>query len=145
MVREQGMNLFYESVEKRRLCCAVRKLEPLDRALADLDAWIAGLRREQSMTRTGAELVEIDRAHGNRIKLNPLVHWTKDEVWDYVRRNHVPVNALHAKGYPSVGCAPCSRAITQDQHERAGRWWWERAETRECGIHTPYESEGSGI
>jgi phosphoadenosine phosphosulfate reductase len=145
MVREQGMNLFYESVEKRRLCCAIRKVEPLERALAELDAWIAGLRRDQSVTRTDAELVEVDRAHGNRIKLNPLVHWTKDEVWSYVRQNHVPVNALHVKGYPSVGCAPCSRAIQEGEDERAGRWWWEQAETRECGLHAPYESEGSGI
>jgi thioredoxin-dependent adenylylsulfate APS reductase len=145
MVREHGMNLFYESVENRRQCCAVRKVEPLERALTELDAWIAGLRREQSVTRTDAENVEIDTAHGDRIKLNPLVHWTKDEVWRYVRSNDVPVNALHAQGYPSIGCAPCSRAISKGEDERAGRWWWEQAENRECGIHLPYESEGSGI
>jgi phosphoadenosine phosphosulfate reductase len=145
MVREQGMNLFYESVENRRLCCSIRKVEPLQRALADLDAWIAGLRREQSVTRTEAECVEIDRAHGDRIKLNPLVNWAKVDVWSYIRRNSVPVNALHAKGYPSVGCTPCSRAIGPEEDERAGRWWWEKAESRECGIHTAYESEGSGI
>ena len=145
MVRERGMNLFYESVGNRRLCCAVRKVEPLERALKDLDAWIAGLRREQSVTRAEAEVVEIDTAHGDRIKLNPLVNWTREEVWSYVHRHDLVVNALHARGYPSVGCAPCSRPIGEAEDERAGRWWWEQAETRECGIHAPGEEEGSGI
>jgi thioredoxin-dependent adenylylsulfate APS reductase len=145
MVREKGLNLFYESVENRKLCCFVRKVEPLERALADLDAWIAGLRPEQSVTREAVRAVEIDDVHGGRIKLNPLVSWSKDDVHKYVREHHVPVNALHAQGYPSVGCAPCSRAIQPGEDERAGRWWWENAETRECGIHTGYEQEGSGI
>jgi thioredoxin-dependent adenylylsulfate APS reductase len=145
MVRERGMNLFYESVENRRLCCAIRKVEPFERALAGLDAWIAGLRRDQGVTRADVDLVEIDTAHEDRIKLNPLALWSHDAVWQYVRSHHVPVNALHAAGYPSVGCAPCSRAIREGEDERAGRWWWERAESRECGIHTGYESEGSGI
>lgn len=145
MVREHGLNLFYESVEKRRLCCFVRKVEPLDRALADLDAWIAGLRPDQAATRSGVKAVEIDDVHGGRIKLNPLVTWTRDDVRKYVREHHVPVNALHAEGYPSVGCAPCSRAIEEGEDERAGRWWWENADSRECGIHTGYEADGSGI
>ncbi|HXZ85613.1 MAG TPA: phosphoadenylyl-sulfate reductase [Myxococcota bacterium] len=145
MVRTHGMNLFYESVEKRKLCCAVRKVEPLQRALADLDAWISGLRPEQSVTRQDVTAVEIDLVHEGRIKLNPLATWTKDDVWAYVRKHAVPVNALHAKGYPSVGCAPCSRAIREGEDERAGRWWWEQPENRECGIHTGYEEEGSGI
>ena len=145
MVRQRGMNLFYESVENRRLCCGIRKVEPLERALADLDAWISGLRRDHSAERSEAELIEIDGVHGDRIKLNPLVQWTKDEVWKYVRQNHVPVNALHAKGYPSVGCAPCTRAVREGEDERDGRWWWEQDSDRECGIHTGYESEGSGI
>ena len=145
MVRTHGMNLFYDSVEKRKLCCGVRKVEPLQRALADLDAWISGLRPEQSVTRTEVTAVEIDEVHDGRIKLNPLARWTKDDVWAYVRKHAVPVNALHAKGYPSVGCAPCSRAIREGEDERAGRWWWEQPENRECGIHTGYEEEGSGI
>jgi thioredoxin-dependent adenylylsulfate APS reductase len=145
MVREHGLNLFYESVEKRKLCCYMRKVEPLERALAELDAWIAGLRPEQGVTRERVKAVEIDDVHGGRVKLNPLATWSKDDVWKYARERHVPVNALHAEGYPSVGCAPCSRAIKEDEDERAGRWWWESAQNRECGIHTGYESEGSGI
>ena len=145
MVRQFGMNLFYESEEKRKLCCGVRKVEPLERALSGLDAWISGLRPEQSVTRANVSAVEIDDLHGGRVKLNPLAAWTKDDVWAYVRQHAVPVNALHAQGYPSVGCAPCSRAIREGEAERAGRWWWERPENRECGIHTGYEEEGSGI
>jgi thioredoxin-dependent adenylylsulfate APS reductase len=145
IVREHGLNLFYESVEKRRLCCHVRKVEPLERALAELDAWIAGLRPDQSVTRERVRAVEVDDVHGGRIKLNPLVSWTKEDVLKYVSEHHVPVNALHAEGYPSVGCAPCSRAIQPGDDERSGRWWWENAETRECGIHTGYEDQGSGI
>lgn len=145
MVRAHGANLFYESPEKRKLCCGIRKVEPLERALADLDAWISGLRVEQGVTRADVAAVEIDDVHGGRLKLNPLAGWTHDDVWGYVRKHAVPVNALHAKGYPSVGCAPCSRAIRPGEDERAGRWWWERPENRECGIHTGYEAEGSGI
>ena len=145
MVRQFGMNLFYESEEKRKLCCGVRKVEPLERALSGFDAWISGLRPEQSVTRANVSAVEIDDVHGGRVKLNPLATWTKDDVWSYVRKHAVPVNALHAQGYPSVGCAPCSRAIREGEDERAGRWWWERPENRECGIHTGYEEEGSGI
>jgi len=145
MVRERGMNLFYESVESRRLCCNIRKVEPLERALAGLDAWIAGLRPDQGVTRGSVRSAEIDEVHGGRIKLNPLATWSRDDVWRYVRQHGVPVNALHAQGFPSVGCAPCSRAIQPDEDERAGRWWWESAETRECGIHTGYEKDGSGI
>ncbi len=145
MVRQHGLNLFYETEEKRKLCCAVRKVEPLERALGPLDAWISGLRPEQSVTRAEVSTVEIDEVHGGRVKLNPLAAWTKDEVWAYVKKHAVPINALHAQGYPSVGCAPCSRAIREGEDERAGRWWWERPENRECGIHTGYEEEGSGI
>jgi thioredoxin-dependent adenylylsulfate APS reductase len=145
MVREHGLNLFYESVEKRQLCCQIRKVEPLDRALEDLDAWIAGLRPDQSVTRTEVRAVEIDDVHGGRIKLNPLVSWSRDDVMSYVQANSVPVNSLHAAGYPSVGCAPCSRPVQEGEDDRAGRWWWENPETRECGIHTGYEAEGSGI
>ena len=145
MVRSRGMNLFYESVDNRRLCCGIRKVEPLARALDGLEAWISGLRRDHSAERADADLIEVDSVHGDRIKLNPLVHWSKDEVWSYVRENSVPVNALHAQGYPSVGCAPCTRAIQKGEDERAGRWWWEQDTGSECGIHTGYETEGSGI
>lgn len=145
MVQGNGLNLFYESAEQRKLCCYTRKVEPLERALADLDAWIAGLRPDQATTRQQVKAVEIDDVHGDRIKLNPLVGWTRGDVWKYVKEHHVPVNALHAEGYPSVGCAPCSRAIKEGEDERAGRWWWENEESRECGIHTGYETEGSGI
>jgi phosphoadenosine phosphosulfate reductase len=145
MVRKQGMNLFYESIEQRRLCCNLRKVEPLARALADLDAWITGLRPDQGVTRSEVRAVEVDPVHGDRIKLNPLATWTKDDVLAYVKQHGVPVNALHAQGYPSVGCAPCTRAVQPGEDERAGRWWWENPETRECGIHVSYEGDGSGI
>ena len=145
MVREHGLNLFYESVENRRLCCGVRKVEPLGRALVDLDAWIAGLRREQGVTRAEVHTVEIDQVHEDRIKLNPLAHWSRADVWSYVQTNNIPVNVLHTKGYPSIGCAPCSRAVPEGEDERSGRWWWEHAESRECGIHVDYEEQGSGI
>jgi phosphoadenylyl-sulfate reductase (thioredoxin) len=145
MVRAHGTNLFYESVDKRKLCCAIRKVEPFERALGGLDAWISGLRPEQSVTRERVCSVEIDHIHGGRIKLNPLATWTAARVAEYVVAHSVPVNALHARGYPSVGCAPCSRAIAEGEPERAGRWWWEQPEHRECGIHVGYEDQGSGI
>jgi thioredoxin-dependent adenylylsulfate APS reductase len=145
MVRQHGMNLFYESVEKRQLCCRIRKVEPLRRYLADLDAWVAGLRREQNVTREDTRKVHLDASHGGIVKINPLADWTHDDVWRYVREHEVPVNRLHAAGYPSVGCDPCSRAIQPGDDLRAGRWWWEAADTRECGIHVGEEKEGSGI
>ena len=147
MVRQHGQNLFYESVDKRQLCCRVRKVEPMRRyfATAGVDAWIAGLRREQNVTRSDAAKVEIDDVHGGIVKINPLVDWTHEQVWDYVRDHNVPVNRLHKQGYPSVGCDPCSRAIQPGEDVRAGRWWWENPETKECGIHVEEESHGSGI
>ena len=143
LVAAKGLYSFYRDGHKE--CCGVRKVEPLQRALADLDAWISGLRPEQSVTRSEVTAVEIDQVHEGRVKLNPLAKWNKDDVWAYVRKHAVPVNALHAKGYPSVGCAPCSRAIREGEDDRAGRWWWEQPENRECGIHTGYEEKGSGI
>jgi thioredoxin-dependent adenylylsulfate APS reductase len=145
MVREHGLNLFYESVEKRQLCCRLRKVEPLRRHLADLDAWVAGLRRDQGVTRGEVKKVELDPVHPGVVKVSPIADWTSDEVWKYVRTHNVPVNRLHAQGYPSVGCDPCSRAIAEGDDPRAGRWWWESAETKECGIHVGEEAEGSGI
>jgi phosphoadenosine phosphosulfate reductase len=147
MVRRGGQNLFYESVENRQLCCRIRKVEPMRRyfATAGLDAWVAGLRRGQGVTREDAARVEIDEQHGGLVKINPLVDWTHEQVWDYVREHNVPVNRLHKQGYPSVGCDPCSRAIQPGEDIRAGRWWWENPETKECGIHVEEESHGSGI
>lgn len=134
MVAEHGMNLFYASVENRKLCCGVRKMEPLRRALSGLEAWITGLRREQSVTRTDVHKMEWDDAN-RLVKINPLVDWSHEDVWTYLRENNVPYNALHDRGYPSIGCAPCTRAIQPGEHERAGRWWWEHPETKECGLH----------
>jgi phosphoadenosine phosphosulfate reductase len=135
MVREKGMNLFYESVAHRRLCCSVRKVEPLMRALDGLDAWITGLRREQSVTRTEVKKVEIDEAHGNRVKINPLADWSNEQVWNYVKKNNVAFNPLYNKGYTSIGCEPCTRPIKPGEDVRAGRWWWESPDQKECGLH----------
>ncbi|MDR1381635.1 MAG: phosphoadenylyl-sulfate reductase [Tannerella sp.] len=133
-VRTNGINAFYESVEKRRECCRIRKLEPLERALSTLDAWICGLRQDQSVTRTGVQIVEWDDTNG-LLKVNPLAHCSEQEVWDYVRTNRVPRNALHDRGYPSIGCCPCTRPVTPGEDVRSGRWWWETPEHRECGLH----------
>lgn len=135
MVRMQGLNCFYRSVELRKLCCNIRKVEPLRRALDGLDAWLTGLRRSQAVTRGGLEKVELDHDHGGIVKLNPLADWTDQEVWDYIRHHQVPYNRLHDRGYPSIGCAPCTRAVHPGEGIRAGRWWWENPETKECGLH----------
>ncbi len=136
MVREHGVNLFYRSVENRKLCCGVRKVEPLGRALRGLEAWITGLRREQAVSRARVGKVEIDAEHGGIIKVNPLGDWTWAEVWGYIRARHVPYNALHDRGYPSIGCAPCTRAVRPGEDPRAGRWWWEQdPAAKECGLH----------
>ncbi len=143
MVRDSGLNLFYESVEKRELCCRVRKVEPLNRFLSGLDAWVTGLRRDQSRLREKTPKIEIDRAHAGIAKLNPIADWSHEQVLDYVREHEVPINRLHAEGYPSVGCEPCSRAIGPGDDLRSGRWWWENSDLKECGIHL--EEKGSGI
>ena len=135
MVRSHGLNLFYSSVEMRKLCCGIRKVEPLNRALKDLNAWMTGLRREQAVTRGEVRKVELDKDHGNILKINPLVDWTYDQVWKYIRRNSLPYNLLHDQGYPSIGCAPCTRAVKPGEDLRAGRWWWEIPDTKECGLH----------
>ena len=134
MVSTEGVNLFYESIEKRKHCCRVRKLEPLKRAFQGLDVWICGLRREQSVTRHDMKLIEWDEAN-NLIKINPLINWTETEVWNYIKKNNVPYNVLHDKGFPSIGCQPCTRAIQSGEDVRAGRWWWESPDHRECGLH----------
>ncbi len=135
MVRKYGPNLFFKSVELRKLCCHIRKVNPLRRALSNLSAWICGLRREQSITRSGIEKVELDTANGGIWKINPLADWTSAQVWDYIKKNSVPYNSLHDKGYPSIGCLPCTRAVKPGEDIRAGRWWWESPEHKECGLH----------
>ncbi len=134
MVNAKGMNLFYESVENRKECCGVRKVEGLRRVLSTCDAWITGLRREQSVTRGEIKMVEQDQAHGI-LKINPLVDWHTQQVWDYIKKYNVPYNKLHDQGFPSIGCAPCTRAIKPGEDLRAGRWWWENPEHKECGLH----------
>jgi len=135
MVGKYGPNLFYQSTDLRKLCCNVRKVEPLTRALSNLSAWICGLRREQAVTRTGVEKVEVDGAHNSIVKINPLADWTEEQVWAYIKENDVPYNALHEQNFPSIGCAPCTRAIKPGEDIRAGRWWWEEPEQKECGLH----------
>lgn len=134
MVNKKGINLFYHSVANRKECCDIRKIRPLKRAFAGLDAWICGLRRDQSVTRSDMQLVEWDEANG-LIKINPLIDWSEEDVWKYARENNVPYNILHDKGFPSIGCQPCTRAIEPGEDVRAGRWWWENPETKECGLH----------
>ncbi|MBN2237167.1 MAG: phosphoadenylyl-sulfate reductase [Bacteroidales bacterium] len=134
MVNKKGINLFFESIENRKLCCHIRKIEPLKRAFKDLDVWICGLRRDQSVTRTDVQVVEWDEANG-LIKLNPIADWSEEQVWDYIKENKVPYNRLHDQGFPSVGCQPCTRAIQEGEDTRAGRWWWENPDTKECGLH----------
>ncbi|MFI3295509.1 MAG: phosphoadenylyl-sulfate reductase [Rikenellaceae bacterium] len=134
MVSEHGVNLFYESIELRRECCHIRKLEPLKRAFEGLKVWICGLRHEQSVTRSDNQMVEWDSQNGI-LKINPLINWSEAEVRDYVLQNQVPYNVLHDKGFPSIGCQPCTRAVREGEDLRAGRWWWENPEQRECGLH----------
>ena len=129
-----GPNLFYDSVDFRKLCCNVRKVEPLKRKLSQLDAWICGLRREQSVTRGDLDVIEWDEANG-LIKINPLANWTTEQIWEYIHKYNVPYNKLHDEGFPSIGCAPCTRAIRDGEDIRAGRWWWELPEHKECGLH----------
>ncbi|HAV35618.1 MAG TPA: phosphoadenylyl-sulfate reductase [Massilia sp.] len=133
-VAANGLNAFYDSVEMRRECCRVRKVEPLGRALLGNKAWITGQRRAQSATRSDLRVEEDDPAHF-MTKFNPLADWSEEEVWEYIRTNNVPYNALHDRGYPSIGCEPCTRAIQPGEDVRAGRWWWENPESKECGLH----------
>lgn len=135
MLRNRGMNLMYESVENRKLCCEIRKVYPLNRALKNLSGWITGLRREQTLTRSGINKIEADPIHGNIIKLNPLAEWDNDMVWSYIKKYNVPYNKLHDKGYPSIGCEPCTRAVAPNEDPRSGRWWWEISTNKECGLH----------
>jgi phosphoadenosine phosphosulfate reductase len=133
-VAQNGVNAFYDSVEMRRECCRIRKVEPLGRALAGNKAWVTGQRRAQSSTRAELAVQEDDPAHG-MTKFNPLADWSEDDVWNYIRANKVPYNALHDQGFPSIGCAPCTRAVQPGEDVRAGRWWWENPDSKECGLH----------
>lgn len=135
MLRTKGQNSFYDSIDNRKECCNIRKIEPLQRALGTADAWVTGLRRGQSVTRLEAPSVELDMANDGLVKFNPLARWSEEDVWAYIRENDVPYNILHDCGYPSIGCAPCTRAINPDEDLRAGRWWWESPDSRECGLH----------
>ena len=137
MTKEKGVNLFYECIENRKLCCHIRKIDPLKRAFKDLEVWICGLRKEQSITRKEINLIEWD-CDNNLIKVNPLLYWTEDKVWNYIRNNDVPYNKLHDRNYPSIGCKPCTRAVMQSEDIRAGRWWWEKPENKECGLHVKH-------
>ncbi len=142
MVREKGMNHFYETLENRRLCCRIRKVEPMQRYLRDFDAYVTGLRRDQSVTRRDTPKIELDVGNGGLVKINPIADWTHERVMEYVGEQRVPINRLHSKGYPSVGCEPCTRAIGLGDDPRAGRWWWENEDTRECGLHPSDEQSG---
>lgn len=133
-VEQNGLNAFYNSVEMRRECCRIRKVEPLGRALAGNKAWVTGQRRAQSTTRAELHVQEDDAAHA-MTKFNPLADWSEEDVWAYIRANDVPYNALHDQGYPSIGCEPCTRAIQPGEDVRAGRWWWENPDSKECGLH----------
>ncbi len=133
-VTRNGLNAFYDSVDMRRECCRIRKVEPLGRALAGKQAWVTGQRRAQSSTRSELAVQELDTAHG-MTKFNPLADWSEEDVWNYIRSNNVPYNALHDQGFPSIGCAPCTRAVQPGEDVRAGRWWWENPDSKECGLH----------
>jgi phosphoadenosine phosphosulfate reductase len=133
--REKGLFSFRESLENRHECCHIRKVEPLGRALKGLAGWVTGLRREQSVTRTDLAPIERDEANGGILKINPLLEWTEAEVWAYAEKRNIPTNRLHRQGYPSIGCAPCTRPVAPGEHPRAGRWWWENPEHKECGLH----------
>lgn len=134
LIKEKGSFSFYDSIENRKECCNIRKTKPLKTILGTVDAWITGLRKQQSVTRTDLSLFEYDEVH-QILKVNPLLNWTYDEVFKEVKENKIPYNILHEKGYPSIGCEPCTRAITKGEDDRAGRWWWESPDQKECGIH----------
>ena len=141
MIAAHGSNLFYSSVERRRLCCELRKSRPLARALSRYDAWITGLRREQAATRANTPVLAVDSQHGGIAKIAPLAAWSKAEVWNYIRSHGLPYHSLYDEGYTSIGCAPCTRATAPGEDERAGRWWWELNQIKECGLHLSSSGE----
>jgi phosphoadenosine phosphosulfate reductase len=149
LISEKGLFSFRESLENRKECCYIRKVEPLQRALAGFSAWTTGMRREQNDTRARQEPIEIDTVNGGLFKINPLTFWSERQVWEYAERRALPINRLHRQGYPSIGCAPCTRAVEPGEHHRAGRWWWEGPGHKECGLHQRSEptvnGSGAGI
>jgi phosphoadenosine phosphosulfate reductase len=142
--REKGLYSFRSGVAERKECCGIRKVEPLMRALAGLDAWVTGLRREQSVTRARVHRIEFDDIRIGLVKINPLVDWSAAQVWDYIREHDVPYHVLHDQGFPSIGCSPCTRSVAPGENERAGRWWWEKPADKECGIHMSCGSGNGG-
>ena len=134
MVANHGINLFYDGVEKRKMCCGIRKVAQLPRAFEGVEAWICGLRKDQSVSRFFNSMVEWDENNG-LVKINPLINWSEKEVWAYIRKHNIPYNLLHDRGFPSIGCEPCTRAIEPGEDIRAGRWWWENEVHKECGLH----------
>lgn len=140
MVTEKGINLFYKGVENRVLCCQIRKTNPLNKYLKTLDGWITAIRRDQIESRATAKKFEIDTIHDGILKVNPIVDWTEEMVWDYIKSYNVPYNKLYDKGYQSIGCEPCTRAVKEGEDPRSGRWWWESDSNKECGIHFDYNS-----
>ncbi len=138
MVRVNGLNLFYNSIGNRKLCCGIRKVHPLNRILSTLDGWITGLRADQTEVRSAANRLEIDEQHNGIIKINPIIDWTWEKTWDYIKTNNIPYNKLHDKGFPSIGCEPCTRSIKAGEPLRAGRWWWESDNQKECGLHADH-------
>lgn len=135
MVESKGINLFYESIENRKLCCQVRKINPMEKVLPEYQAWVCGLRKEQSVTRNALEKIDQDPSHPHMLKISPLADWSLEQVKAYVQKQGIPYNSLFDQGYKSIGCAPCSRAVQDGQDERAGRWWWENPDQKECGLH----------
>jgi thioredoxin-dependent adenylylsulfate APS reductase len=142
MVTQRGINLFYQDVTSRLVCCQIRKVRPLLKALRGLNAWITGLRREQWASRVNIRKIELDHDHGAIVKLNPLADWTEAEVWDYIETHNLPQHPLHEKGYVSIGCAPCTRPVRLGEDPRVGRWWWEKDAPKECGMHCSIETGG---
>jgi phosphoadenosine phosphosulfate reductase len=137
-VGANGVNGFRDGIDQRRGCCAIRKVEPFRRAVSGRGAWVTGIRRAQSAGRASAAPVAWDGEYGLH-KVSPLLDWTEKEVWEYIRRKRLPYNSLHDKGFPSIGCAPCTRAVQPGDDQRSGRWWWERSESRECGLHPHHQ------
>jgi phosphoadenosine phosphosulfate reductase len=144
MIREKGVYSFRESVDNRKECCGIRKMEPLTRALAPYDAWITGRRMDQSDQRRELSTAEPDNVHPGKIKINPLAHWTLADLWNYIREHNVPYNRLYDEGFLSIGCECCTRTCKGGEDERAGRWWWESSAHKECGIHLVFK-DGAGI
>jgi phosphoadenosine phosphosulfate reductase len=141
MVRSKGLNLFYDSIENRKLCCEIRKVHPMNRMLQTLDGWITGLRRDQTKVREDLKMFQIDHGHGGILKINPIINWSWEQIQDYIKKFNLPYNSLLDKGYPSIGCEPCTRAIQPGEDIRAGRWWWEQGEHKECGLHIEPKKE----